>query len=271
VNNIGLHIRLTNKISVVAEKASRLQLPFFQTFLIDASKRFIRLEPRDKQRFLALRPQFGKLFLHASYWTNCVSSQRNTNCLLDRELYIAQLLKFNYFILHPGAISRYQTRESGINLIAKRLNRAIEKFPDITILLENVAHGKRSIGGDIHELQAIYNQITFPHRLGFCIDTAHAHVYGYNLSHTAGQKKFIKLLNDTISLKNIRLIHLNDTSKPASSHIDLHAIPGRGRIGKQNLLRFVHHPKLKNVPLILELPVLEESKEKTIIQELKEW
>ena len=271
MNNVGLHIRLIDKISNVAEKAERLNIQFFQTFLIDASKKFIHLSQQDKKQFLAARTQFKKLFLHASYWTNCASIYRITDRLLERELRIAQMLKFDYLVMHPGAINRQQTREEGIAIIANRLNRVMKKFPHVTILLENVAHGKRSIGGDIQELRAIYDQIEIPTQLGFCIDTAHAHVYGYDLSTQIKQTKFLKLLDETLSLSNIHLIHLNDTQKLAGSHIDLHTIPGKGKIGKQNLLRFIQHPKLNTAPIILELPVLEEEKEQSIIQELNEW
>jgi len=271
VNKIGLHIRLTNTISSVAEKADRLDIPYFQTFLINELKHFVNPQQQDRQQFLALRPKFDKLFLHASYWANCASLQKNIDRLLERELRMAQSLQFDYLVLHPGAFNQQQTRGEGIDLIARRLNKAMKKFSNVTILLENVAHTKRSIGGDIQELRAIYDKINIPERLGFCIDTAHAHAYGYDLTNTISQENFLNLLDETLNINNIHLVHFNDTPQSIGSHIDVHTIPGKGKIGKENLIRLAHHPKLKNIPLILELPILKEEIEHKIIDEIRKW
>jgi len=267
VNKFGLHIRLIDQISNVAQKALRLQLPYFQTFLIDSSKRFIKLTSRDKEKFALVRNQFETLFLHASYWINCANPNPIADRLLERELFIAQNLGFNYLIIHPGSINKEQSREEALHVIAKRINRMLNKFPDITILLENIAHAKRSIGGDLEELRTIYDQIIIPERVGFCLDTTHAHAYGYDLIEK--QDDFITYLEQILSLQNIKLIHLNDTIKPMGSRIDLHAIPGKGKIGKEKLLRFVQHPILKKIPIILELPRLDEEKERLILENMK--
>ena len=44
---------------------------------------------------------------------------------------------------------------------------------------------------------------------------------------------------------------------------------GKGKIGKEKLLRFVQHPILKKIPIILELPGLDEEKERLILENMK--
>lgn len=268
MKNIGLHIRLIDKISNVAQKAYRLGIPYFQTFLIDSSKQFTNLTTQDKEQFLLLRPQFKTLFLHGSYWINFASPYEIADKLLEREFYLAELLQFDYFVIHPGAIPQHQTKKEGITFIAKRINRILNKFEKVNILLENVGHAKRSIGGNFQELRAIYDLIEQQQRVGFCVDTAHAHVYGYNLLEP---EKFIKLLAQELYLQKIKLIHLNDTQKEIGSHIDIHTFPGKGKIGKQNLCTLLNHPQLKQTLTITELPKIDEEKEQIIIEELKKW
>ena len=268
MKNIGLHIRLIDKISNVAKKACRLNIPYFQTFLIDSSKQFTKLTTQDVEQFLYFRPQFKTLFLHASYWINCASPYKIADKLLEREFYLAELLQFDYLVIHPGSIAHYQTKSESIKLIAQRINRILNKFEKVNILLENVGHAKRSLGGKFKELRSIYDFIEQQHRVSFCVDTAHAHVYGYNLLEP---QEFIEILNQELELQKIKLIHLNDTQKEMGSHIDIHTCPGKGKIGKQNLCSILHHPQLEHSLTIIELPKIDEEKERTVIEELKKW
>ena len=50
-----------------------------------------------------------------------------------------------------------------------------------------------------------------------------------------------------------------------------HAIFGEGKIGKEALKRFILHPKIAHIPVIMELPVLSESRELAILDEVGSW
>jgi deoxyribonuclease IV len=268
VKDIGLHIRLINSIVEVAQKAKRLNLSTFQTFLINSSKNFTHINKEEESSFLKLRPLFKELFLHGSYWINCASSYQKADALLERELIIAEKLQFDYLVIHPGAISRHQKRTDGLLRIAQRINHACTNTNHVTILLENVAHAKRSLGGNFEELKYIIDHIEQKNRIGICLDTAHAHVFGYNLQEP---ETFLHELEKIIPLKKIKLIHLNDTQKECGSNLDVHSTPGKGKVGKNVLQSFIMHPQLKQAKIILELPSLEEEKEVTIINDLKNW
>ncbi len=266
----GLHIRLETTMSSVAQKAHELTAPFFQTFAIFPCGRYLQLSPQDQHTFLELRKQFGPLFLHASYWINSATYTDQTTRLLERELTYAQVLGFDYLILHPGAHSQTQTKQEGIDTIARQLNAMLEKFGTVDIVLENVAHADRSIGGALEELHAIKQLVDDPARIGFCIDTAHAYVYGYNIEIPDEQERFIDQLEQLLEFATIKIIHLNDTRQACGSHIDQHAIPGSGLIGLPALQRFATHPMFADTPMLLELPPLEQSKELRILNEINE-
>jgi len=268
---VGIHIILHKTITQVAQKALELEIPIFQTFAITNAKQPFVLTEQDKKSFLQIRHNFDAIFLHASYWINCANNKSKAERLLSREIIIAQNLEIPFIVLHPGAIAPDQSRKEGIDLIAQRINTILSKFPNIVILLENIAHDKRSIGGNIKDLSLIMNNIDKPERVGFCIDTAHAYVYGYNIADEDEQKNFIDELKAINILDRIKLIHLNDTMEHCGSKIDIHAAPGDGLIGKKALQAFISHPAFQTTPLILEIPKLEDSQEAHIVKTITKW
>lgn len=267
-NNIGLHIRLVDYIHRVALKAREMELKSFQTFTIFPCGRYLQLLQDDKQQFRAQRTHFDRLFLHGSYWINCASAYEKADYLLEHEISLAQQLDFNFLVMHPGACHPLLDRTRAIELIARRLNKALKKHPSIHIVLENVAHGKRAIGGNLEELAAIRARCAFPDRVTFCIDTAHAHVYGYDLSMPQAQDEFIEHIVSLLGAENITLIHLNDTKKALGSRLDQHAVPGRGVIGLTALKRFINHPLFAHCAVIVELPPLAQSDEIAILKDI---
>ena len=57
-----------------------------------------------------------------------------------------------------------------------------------------------------------------------------------------------------IGLDKLKAIHLNDSLNELGSHKDRHARIGEGKIGLDALVRVICHPKLKEIPFILETP-----------------
>ena len=67
----------------------------------------------------------------------------------------------------------------------------------------------------------------------------------------------LKDFDEIIGLSRLKVIHLNDSKNENGSHKDRHANIGKGNIGVDNLLRFVYHPLLVNIPKILETPYID--------------
>lgn len=266
---IGLHIRLGDTMYAVAQRALELELPFFQTFVLNCHGKFFVPTERDEKKFLAVRDKFGALFLHSSYWINSASATDHADRLLERELALARQLAFNYYILHPGAAQLDQP-DRFVYLVS-RLRQMSKRYPDVTILLENVAHARSAIGGSMGDLGCIARKLEDCPNIGFCIDTAHAHSYGYSFDSIPAVDQFFALVDREVGLERVRLIHLNNTHQVCGSRIDIHSVSTRGLIDSVVLRYLVNMPMLSTAHFIAELPTLSPDKEKAILALMRDW
>lgn len=270
MKNLGLHIRLEESLTKVAEKALRLDLKFFQTFITLTNGKYIDLNEADVKQFLKFRDNFTDIYLHGSYWINLCSAKGKGLQLLKRELEIAKRLQFSHIVLHPGAATGFENKKEGIKKLATGLNEVLKKEPSIQIVLENTTHGRKSIGGDLNEYKILLSLLDKPEKIQFCLDSSHAYGYGYNITSEEGLKNFGSLIEETIGKENICLIHLNDTNEELGSKIDKHEVPGQGKIGKANLIKFVKEFGQEK-PVLLELPQQDEPEEKKILEKIQNW
>jgi deoxyribonuclease-4 len=268
-----MHIRVNDTLSNVARKAIRMGADFFQCFLtVQATGKSITITPADQKEFVALcRDNFQDVYAHASYWSNLASPAIARHYVLERELQQVHKLGFTHLIVHPGSAKGAKTREEGIDAVARSLNRAMKNNTELTFVVENTAHGNMAIGSDINELGALLQKMDQPERLKFCIDTAHAYVYGYNITDNLQQDAFIDLVNATIGIDRVVLIHLNDTYEECASKIDRHASFFNGVMGQEPLRRFAQHPLVRHIPMMPELPVVDEATELDVLTCLKSW
>jgi deoxyribonuclease-4 len=273
VKQVGLHIRLTDSLEGIARKAVDLNIPFFQCFVIDQNtNRIIRPTQTEIEQFkLACDSRFTYRFLHASYWINLSAVGHFNSRLFEREFNLAQKLEFTHMILHPGAATGSKQKQSGIAALAYALNRIFKIDSNIKIVLENTAHGGISIGGDLADFKSLIEQLEQPEKLYFCLDTAHAYSYGYDIEKDQDQRAFIALVDRMIGLSRIELIHLNDTREKKGSKIDRHEVPGKGLIGEDALKMFINQPELAHVPILLELPVMPVEEERIVLEQIRTW
>ena len=116
-------------------------------------------------------------------------------------------------IVHPGSAKKASNKQKGIEIIARNLNAILKHESEVKIILENTAHAGLSIGGDLQDFLHLRERLEHPESIAFCIDTAHAYSYGYDISNAKGQQSFIDIINTTIGLNNVGIIHLNDTKQ----------------------------------------------------------
>jgi deoxyribonuclease-4 len=273
VRDIGLHLRLQKELCEIAQRATALTLPFFQCFLRPSgSKDPVFFARKDVDTFLRrYRPSFNNLYVHGSYWINLASVTRTKHHVLTKELYWAKKLHFTHMILHPGSATGATNRMQGIDALVYALNDVLKDEKDIKIVLENTAHGKMSIGGNLNDFKHVLQKVDYPERIMFCIDTAHAFAYGYDVKNPQGQDEFITLLDDTIGIDRIALLHVNDTHEELGSYMDRHHMVGEGQIGDEALQRFVLHPSLRTIPMLMEPPVATADQEHGMLKKVLSW
>jgi apurinic endonuclease APN1 len=273
MRGIGVHIRFEGTLAAMIEKARRYEVPFFQCFLVyHKTGKLINPTVEDVRQFLIERKNYqGPLYVHGSYWINLAGISRVNQRSLYRESQLARKLGFTHIIVHPGSAKGADDKQKGIEALARSINAFFVHESTISLVLENTAHGGMSIGGDFDDFKKMLTMIDRPERVLFCVDTAHAHSYGYNLLDAQGRNEFVALLDETIGLSAIALIHLNDTKDTRGSRIDRHEIVGEGVIGTEALKQFVLDERLKHIPLLMELPFITEEDELRVIKMVREW
>ena len=272
-NRIGVHIRMRSSLKELLQRADFLDLPFFQCFFVpQESGKLIQATMADINEFLKIRrSRFTTLFCHISYWVNLASLGNNGFTQLRREIMLGKRLEFTHFVLHAGNAKGAADKMQGIDALAAALNNLFRLERSITIVLENGCHGNLVVGSDITDFRVLLEKIDKPERLAFCIDTAHAYSFGYNVALPHEQERFIQLLDTCIGIERIQLLHLNDTTEKLGSRLDRHAVIGKGFIGVDALHRFALHPQLQHIPIILELPELSEHAELIVLNDVRGW
>lgn len=277
----GLHLRLTENLTTLVTEALELGLPTFQFFLNQPKdSSYLKITPTDLANFLHLKKKFRQpLFLHSSYWINPSTGDKiafdSSKKLLNKEIRLAKKLEIPYIVLHAGSAKKYTeiktdpfNKHQGIVTLAKMLNAVLKSETDIQILLENTAHGNKTIGSDLNDFVALKNELNAPEKINFCIDTAHAFAYGYDIAQT---DQFIDILNTTMGINNIKLVHLNDSKENQGTKRDVHGLPGDWKIGTDALKNFIHHPYIKNLPKIIECPASSKHDLERALNNISNW
>ncbi len=268
---IGLHVRVVDTIGQAADYAEQLNIPLFQCFLVNQSDRQPLHIDGDTATYFKTKIGNRKFYVHGSYWINLAQLTSKGISILKNEINQAKQLGSRHIILHPGAAVANATHAEGIDALARILNKIMAHEHDIVLVLENTAHAHQAIGSNLADFHELKQKLDAPERLRFCIDTAHAHAYGYDITDPQKQDEFIQLIDDMIGISMVELLHLNDAIHPRGSRIDKHALIGQGTIGYDALKSFALHPRLVHIPLILELPSLPLEQDNAMLQLVRSW
>lgn len=218
-------------------------------------------EPAIVDRFkqFQVRHPFACVFGHTGYLINLgapPSPNRDKSIQsLIQEIEIATALELPFLVLHPGA-HLGQGEEAGFQQIATGLNDVIgaTSSSSVRIALEITAGQGTCLGYRFSHLQRIYDATDTPARLAICLDTAHLFAAGYDIRTPRGWGKTIKEVDDTVGIKEILAIHLNDSKVDLNSRVDRHAGIGQGKIGKEAFRHIINDPRFRKTPGCLETP-----------------
>lgn len=274
VRPVSLHLSIWHSLYDTAMHAHFLERLSFQCFLISQlTGKHITVSPEDRRLFIKFRERyFQELFVHGSYWINIAAPGDGGGLsFLKREVALAQSLSFTHYVLHVGAAQTVELKDEAIRCVAARLNMILSLYPQITLVLEHGAHGGKAIGSDLKEFVLIKERLNYPERVVFCLDTAHAYAWGYDIAQQSGRDLFLQEVDQTMGLEHVALLHLNDALEPLGSKRDRHAVPGQGLIGADALRSFMLTEAMRQVPVIVEVPSLSVDQQKEILAILDEW
>jgi len=260
---LGVHISGAGKIYETLDIAAGLGCQTMQIFARspqrwrDGSK----LEAADIAQFRARREKFkiNPVFIHISYLINLASPDKrlyngSIKAYID-DLREAEKLGADYIVTHMGS-HKETSEDAGIKRLVAALNQILEETKGMRtgILLENTSGSGSWLGYRFYHQKKIIAGLKSRERVGLCLDTAHAYLAGYDLAAKNGLDSLLNEIEEMVGVKKIKLIHLNDAAGTLGCHHDRHDHIGKGSIGMAGMKRMINHPKLKNIPMILETP-----------------
>lgn len=268
---IGAHVSIAGGFDKCIERSQELGSNALMTFASSPrSLQYseIKKEILDKYLQKKTETQMGPHFFHAPYLINLASEDKKyVSASIELLIAYQQLageIGGEGTIVHIGS-HKGRGMSQTIDQIVTSINYILDSSPkNIRLILENSA-GQSGTIGSFEELGEIIKRIGDKSKLGVCLDTQHAFAAGVELKSIF--EKFAKV----ISLKYLRVVHLNDSKTDFGSHLDRHENLGLGKIGKDSLKLFVS--KIQdlgsNIPLILEVPGDGEGPRKKDIDYLK--
>ena len=202
------------------------------------------------------------LIIHSSYLINLAVREgeiRSKSIAAFRdEIERGLAIGANYLVVHPGS-ARATSKDEAILNCASALSESVSGLEDLfwksglQILIENTAGQGYQIGRSFEQVQDIIDlRKDLP--MGMCLDTAHSFAAGYDWRDENAASRALSSLSATVGLNNVKVIHFNDSKSGFNSGVDRHWHIGKGEIGSAGLAHIINHPKLRQLPYILETP-----------------
>ncbi len=262
---IGIHTSIAGDISGSLEIAHGLGANALQIF--SASPRMwgkgntSRIAEADAARFRDRRKELslGPLVIHGNYLINLASPnpvlRTRSVQAFHQEVVRALALGADYLVIHPGS-GREGDRNSAVSAIVQSLRQALRglKLGDLKILLENTAGQGSSLCWQFEEMKAILEGCR-DLAVGVCIDTAHVFAAGHDIRTAEGLESALRLIDSTIGLDRVFVLHVNDSKTVLGSRVDRHEHIGKGKIGAEAFGRILNHSLLAGRAFILETPI----------------
>ncbi len=258
---IGLHVSVAGGFVEALRRAERLGCNAFQIFVSNPrSFHLSKVDDKAAAEFRRLREEkdIRPVAAHMPYIVNLSSFKEELYAksigLLRGNLEESEKLGLEYLVCHCGG-HLGRGREYGIDRMASAINTAFKGYEGNTMLLvENTSGSGTMVGGDLKDLADIYERIEEKGRVGFCIDTCHAFVYGYDIRDEAGMERFADEIESCLGIERLRLIHVNDAKGELGSKTDRHEHLGKGNIGPGGFRALARNRRLSEKPMILETP-----------------
>jgi deoxyribonuclease-4 len=258
---VGVHVSIAGSLDHAVDRAKDAGCDVFQMFSRNPRGwGFMPLSDETRNAFMDKIRSSGIIPVdHMPYLPNLASPKpdiyEKSIAALSAELDRCGQLNIQYLVTHLGHHLGDGIAGGRIRVI-RAINTALEDSDNnVILLLENTAGEKNSVGSSFEHIRGIMDGLTKNNRIGVCLDTCHAFAAGYELRTEMGIAETLEQFEDQIGIKNLRIIHLNDSKGERGSNLDRHEHIGMGFIGEDGFRRILHHPVLSALPLICETPV----------------
>lgn len=253
---VGCHISIAGGIQNAPQRATDLGCETMQIFTRSPQGgKASPLTQEINKEFKAATKKYKiqNTYVHAPYYINFASSNHkirygSVSAIRD-ELERASLVGAKYVVTHLGTAKDLGQKEA-IKKTIEMLQKCLEGYQGTTkLLLENTAGAGHIIGSSFKELSEIIKKVNSAKIAGICLDTQHSFASGYDWQNF---EKTLQGIENEMSLKNIKLIHANDSQTDCGSHRDRHANIGKGKIGLESFKKIVQFAVKNNIDMICE-------------------
>ena len=178
------------------------------------------------------------VYIHAPYVLNVATSNNRIRIpsrkLLEQHAALAAECGAKGLIVHGGHVLKDDDPETGVDNWAK----TFERFdPPLPVLIENTAGGGNAMARRLDRVARLWEVLedrvdgAVLAKVGFCLDTCHAHAGGEELAGVVDRVKAIT--------GRIDLVHANDSRDAFDSGADRHANFGSGAIDGDEIVAVV--------------------------------
>jgi len=259
---VGVHVSISGSIDLAVDRALERRCDTFQIFTRNPRGwQFKNLSEGDVENFTRKIAGSGitPAVAHMPYLPNLASPKEDiyekSVETLAAEVHRCGLLKIPYLVTHLGS-HLGAGMDVGYRRIIDACNKALSKVKnDATILLENTAGTKNSMGGTFEDIQHIIDKVEQKSRIAVCFDTCHAFAAGYELRNEEALNETLEHFDKVLGLELLKVVHLNDSKGDLGSRIDRHEHIGLGFIGEEGSKTILRNETIRRLPLILETPI----------------
>ncbi|GIK83502.1 MAG: endonuclease IV [Patescibacteria group bacterium] len=279
---VGAHVSASGGLEKAIERAHAIGANCAQIF--SGSPRVWKrteLQTIQTEKMFAKRKELNvePIFTHSLYLVNLASENpellRKSFDVLQYDLRFDSLIKGSGIVVHLGS---HQGRgfDAVKEQVAQQIAKLLETTPeDSTFLIENSAGQNGKLCSDLSEISWLTDRVdellssssheesgSIPAiaRLGWCLDTCHAHAAGYSLGESQGSLISKSAINEITKLglwDSLKCIHVNDSKDSFDSGRDRHENLGEGNISKEDMEFFLNYGTVNKITLITEAPGFE--------------
>ncbi|MGZ4455308.1 MAG: deoxyribonuclease IV [Nocardioides sp.] len=187
------------------------------------------------------------LYVHAPYIVNVATTNNRIRIpsrkLLQQHVDAATAIGAKGLIVHGGHVNKSDDPATGFDNWRKAIEATDLTLP---LLIENTAGGDNAMTRYLERIAGVWDAISGAaqaDRVGFCLDTCHAH---------AGGNALETVVEDVLRITGrIDLVHCNDSRDAFDSGADRHANFGAGTIDPDLLAAVVRDA---GAPVVCETP-----------------
>jgi len=187
------------------------------------------------------------LYVHAPYVLNVATTNNRIRIpsrkFLQQHVTAAAEIGAAGVIVHAGHLAKADDPEIGYANWRKTIDRLDLAVP---LLIENTAGGDNAMARRLERIDRLWSALAgaeHADRVGFCLDTCHAHAGGEDLVGLVDRVRGIT--------GRIDLVHANDSRDARDSGADRHANLGAGTLNPDALVEVV---RSAGAPTVVETP-----------------